>query len=239
MQNLVASLNRHLLPQKCLLCADWQGGEHGLCSVCLGDLPWHNCPQCPQCGLPAYDNQLCGNCIHSPPDFDATRALFRYEFPVSAMLQRYKYGDLLFLAETFGHLLAKYIAEKNAEKYIDKKPDLIIPMPLHPKRLQERGFNQSLEVARIISKNLGINLNHNACERIKLAPPQASLPLKERVMNMKGAFSCSLHLDGLNIVVIDDVMTTGASLNALAKTLKKAGASRVDCWVIARTLAND
>lgn len=233
MQNLVASLNRFLLPQTCLLCADWHGGEHGLCADCLQDLPWHDCQQCPQCGLPAYDNQLCGNCIQSPPDFDATRALFRYAFPVSAMLQRYKYGELLILGETFGHLLAKYIAEKN------DKPDLIIPMPLHPRRLQERGFNQSLEVARIVSKNLGIPLNHKACERIKLAPPQASLPLKERVMNMKGAFACNQTLDGQSIAVIDDVMTTGASLNALAKSLKKAGASSVVCWVIARTLAND
>lgn len=218
-----------------MLCADWQGGEYGICNACLQDLPWHNCAQCPQCGLPAYDNQLCGHCINSPPDFDATRALFRYAFPVQPMLQRYKYGELLTLGETFGHLLAGYIAEKQ----INEKPDLIIPMPLHPQRLQERGFNQSLEMARIVAKNLEVKLDQNICQRIKLSPPQASLPLKQRVKNMKGAFTCTQPLDGVNIAVIDDVMTTGASLNALAKTLKQAGASRVECWVIARTLAND
>jgi ComF family protein len=118
-------------------------------------------------------------------------------------------------------------------------PDLIIPMPLHPKRLQERGFNQSLEVARIVSEKLNVKLDHSVCERIKLSPPQASLPLKERVKNMKGAFNCNRPLHGQSIIVIDDVMTTGASLNSLAKALKKAGARRVECWVIARTLAND
>lgn len=118
-------------------------------------------------------------------------------------------------------------------------PDLIIPMPLHPQRLQERGFNQSLEVAKVVSEKLKVKLNHSVCERIKLSPPQANLPLKERVKNMKGAFNCNHSLHGQTIVVIDDVMTTGVNLNSLAKTLKNAAAKRVDCWVIARTLAND
>jgi predicted amidophosphoribosyltransferase len=94
-------------------------------------------------------------------------------------------------------------------------------------------------VARIVSEKLHVKLDHSVCERIKLSPPQASLPLKERVKNMKDAFNCNHSLHGQTIVVIDDVMTTGASLNALAKNLKKARANRADCWVIARTLAND
>ena len=206
-----------------------------MCEGCLTDMPWHDCAQCPQCSLPAYDDQLCGHCINSPPDFDATRALFRYEFPVQQMLQRYKYGELLALGETFGNLLGNHIAANR----LTALPDLIIPMPLHPQRLKERGFNQSLEIARVVSKNLGARLDHRACERIKLSPPQASLPLKERVKNMKGAFTCLQSLHGQSILVIDDVMTTGASLNALAKTLKKAGAGRVECWVVARTLVNN
>jgi ComF family protein len=227
--------NQTIFPQTCLMCAAWQGGAYGICQDCLADMPWHNCAQCPQCGLPAYDNQLCGHCIQSPPDFDTTHALFRYEFPIQQMLQRYKYSELLTLGETFGNLLADQMAKNN----LGLMPDLITPMPLHPQRLQTRSFNQSLEMARVVSKKLGIKLNQNICQRIKLAPPQASLPLKERVKNMKGAFACTQPLQGQRIAVIDDVMTTGASLNSLAKTLKKAGASRVECWVIARTLPSD
>jgi len=111
-------------------------------------------------------------------------------------------------------------------------------MPLHPNRLQERGFNQSLEVSRIIGKHLNIRVNGQAVLRIKLSPPQASLPLKEHVRNMKDAFICNEDLSGMRIALIDDVMTTGASLNALAKAVKAKGAAHVECWLIARTLAN-
>lgn len=218
-----------------MMCAAWQGGAYGICDGCLADMPWHDSAHCPQCGLPGYDNQRCGHCINSPPEFDTTSALFRYEFPIQQMLQRYKYGELLALGETFGNLLVNQMAANG----LVTTPDLIIPMPLHPQRLKERGFNQSLEMARIVSKKLNVKLDHNACERIKLSPPQASLPLKERVKNMKGAFACHQPLYGQTVVVIDDVMTTGASLNALAKTLKKAGAGRVECWVVARTLVNN
>lgn len=210
-----------------MLCAATNGGELGICAACLQDLPWHTADQCPQCALVAYEGQLCGNCLASAPEFDATMALLRYEHPLDSMLQRYKYGQSLTMANTFATLL-------NAS--INTQPDIIIPMPLHPQRLQERGFNQSLEIARLIAQQLNIRLEANVCKRIKLSPPQASLPLKQRVKNMKGAFSCTSQLDNLRVALLDDVMTTGASLNALAKAVKSAGASHVECWVVARTL---
>ncbi len=108
-------------------------------------------------------------------------------------------------------------------------------MPLHPQRLKERGFNQSLEIARLLSKPLEIPVRH-VCERIKFSAPQASLPMKDRVKNMKGAFICNEDLSGQNVILVDDVMTTGASLNALAKAVKAKGAAHVECWLIARTL---
>jgi ComF family protein len=114
--------------------------------------------------------------------------------------------------------------------------DLVIPMPMHPQRLQERGFNQALEIARSLAKHLNLELNYQACQRIRLTPPQAGLPLKDRIKNVRGVFECKQPLQGLNIAIVDDVMTTGASLNELSKTLKKAGAARVECWIIARTL---
>jgi ComF family protein len=143
------------------------------------------------------------------------------------MLQRFKYNQRLTMANTFGAFLADSISTR---------PDVIIPMPLHPQRLQERGFNQSLEIGRVLAKRLNVSLDLQSCVRIKHAPPQASLPLKQRVKNMRGAFRCDSRLDGLRVALLDDVMTTGASLNALASAVKKAGAAYIECWVLGRTL---
>ncbi|MEQ1488656.1 MAG: ComF family protein [Methylotenera sp.] len=217
--------------QYCLLCTAHNGSELGLCDACVKSLPWHGAPQCPQCGLHS-DGLVCGHCLSSPPDFDATHSLFTYDFPVDSMLQHYKYRDMLYLSNTFATLFSQKLATKNNANKID----LIIPMPMHSARLKERGFNQALEIARIIAKNSQIKCDFTTCQRTKLTPPQASLPLKERIKNIRGVFSCMQKLQGLNIAIVDDVMTTGASLNELAKTLKQAGASHVECWVIARTL---
>lgn len=172
---------------------------------------------------------MCGACIASPPDFDATKSIFHYEYPIGQLVQHYKYGQQLHL----GNLFAKLLQHKLSAH---KLPDLIIPMPLHPKRLTERGFNQSLEVAKILGKALNIPVDYTTCLRTKYSPPQARLPLKQRATNIKGAFVCTKSLTGLRVALIDDVMTTGASLNALAKAVKTKDASHVECWVIARTL---
>lgn len=148
------------------------------------------------------------------------------------MMQRYKYGSMLNLGYIFGKILSK---EVNLAEV-----DLIIPMPMHPTRLKERGFNQSLEIAKVITKNHPEKLNFISVQRQRYTPPQASLPLKERVKNIKGAFEINAdsmeHFKGKRVAIADDVMTTGASLNELAKTLKKAGAVHVECWLVARTL---
>lgn len=208
------------------------GKTIGICVDCLGDLPWHRTNYCPQCALPSLNNVVCGHCLQSPPEFDATRAMFRYEFPVNEMLQRYKYNHLLNMAKTFGQLMS----ESMTSAEVSRLADIIIPMPLHPKRLQERGFNQAVEIARIIGRTLKIEVDGRSFSRKKLSAPQVSLPMKERVKNMQGAFDCNARLDGLKVLLIDDVMTTGASLNALAKTARKAGARHVECWVVARTI---
>lgn len=145
---------------------------------------------------------------------------------------------MLHLADALASLLHKKILHENkpSSHTLTSKIDLLIPMPMHSTRLKERGFNQALELARIVAKNMQLQLDYTACQRTKLTPPQASLPLKERIKNISGVFDCQKSLQGLNIAIVDDVMTTGASLNELAKTLKQAGASHVECWVIARTL---
>ncbi len=139
---------------------------------------------------------------------------------------------MLPLASVFASLLDKH---KSLANTLSHKIDLIIPM--HSAKLKIRGFNQSLELARIISKNTKISLDYNTCQRVRYTPTQPSLPLKERIKNIRGAFNCQQKLYSKNIAIIDVVMTSGASLNELAKTLKEAGAAHVECWVVARTLA--
>jgi ComF family protein len=116
-------------------------------------------------------------------------------------------------------------------------PDLLLPMPLHPARLKERGFNQALELARILAPQCRLPLDRDACRRIRDTPPQATLPLKARRKNLRGAFNASTEqVCSKRIGIVDDVMTSGSSLNELAATLKKAGAVEVECWVMARAL---
>lgn len=225
------------LKQTCVLCANHEGGKLGLCGACQKNLPWHASPQCPQCGL-LSDGLACGSCLNASPSFDATHTLFTYDYPLDRLLQHYKYRESLHLANTFASLFIDkklsnaLVTQQNANPKIDR----IIPMPMHDTRLKQRGFNQALEITRRISKYMRIELDYTSCQRTKLTPPQASLPLKERIKNIRGVFHCHQNLQGLNIAIVDDVMTTGASLNELAKTLKQAGAAHVECWVIARTL---
>ena len=228
-------LKQAIFKQNCVLCASPEANNHAVCRACLNDLPWQPKTSCPQCGL-ASSGMVCGSCLNSPPDFDTTRAVFLYAYPIDALMLRYKYGNMLNLGDTFAEFLAEKI---NAEDCL-KNIDLIIPMPMHPQRLKERGFNQALEIAKVLTKNCKEKLNFKSVERQTLTPPQASLALKERVKNIKGAFKVNTDkldkLQGKRIAIVDDVMTTGASLNELAKTLKKADAVHVECWVIARTL---
>lgn len=231
--NNCANYKQILFPQYCVLCQSRvKNSQKSICANCIHDLPWQLANACPQCGLAAATNTLCGHCLKSPPAFDATHALFRYHHPIDTVLQKYKYGNALTIAELFGKLLSDH-------RQASELPDLLIPMPLHPQRLQERGFNQALEIARIVARQLSIPLDINSCKRVKLSAPQATLPLKQRVKNMRNAFVCNRRLDGIRVALVDDVMTTGASLHALTTAVRKAGAASVECWVVARTQLQD
>lgn len=220
-----------LLQQTCILCASHEGGNLGICNPCLDDLPWHLGAQCQQCGLHT-NGTLCGHCLKEKPHFDVTHALFTYDYPLDRLLQHYKYREALHLANTFAELMVSRKLSGDTPQKINR----IIPMPMHKTRLKERSFNQALEIARLLGKQMQIKLDYTSCQRTRYSPPQASLPLKERIKNIRGVFDCQQTLPGANIAIVDDVMTTGASLNELAKTLKQAGAAHVECWVVARTL---
>ena len=209
----------------CLLCGAESGPEL-LCAACIGELP--ALPEsCPQCALPSRAAAVCGSCINRSPHFDATLALWRYEFPCDGLVQALKYGAQLALAGFFARSLASRPLPE---------VDVVLPMPLHAKRLAERGFNQALEIARGLARYRGTPIEPRGVLRVKNTPPQTELPYEDRAKNVRGAFLCELDLSGASVAVLDDVMTTGATLNELARVLKRAGARRVENLVIARTV---
>lgn len=216
-----------LLPQACVLCGA-DSGAAAWCADCVAELPWQSEAHCQQCAIALAAGDICGACLSNPPAFDHTVAVWRYAWPIDRLIPALKYRDQLVLVAPFAKAMATCV--KN-----ETRPDCLLPMPLHPARLQARGFNQSQVLAQRLAAALDIPLRHDLAERIKLTPPQASLPVDERHKSIRGAFRCGSDIAGRHIAVVDDVMTSGASLNELAKTLKKAGASRVDCWVLART----
>jgi ComF family protein len=211
--------------QDCELCGATSGRAF-LCAGCAADLPL--LPEhCPRCALPSPGNAVCGACLWHASHFDATIALWRYEFPCDRMVQSLKYRARLALAGFFGARLASCAV---------LQAQLIVPMPLHPSRLAGRGFNQALEIARALARRRAIPVATRMVRRVKNTSPQADLPYEKRAKNVRGAFACDLDLDGLTVAVVDDVMTTGATLDELARTLKRAGAARVENWVVARTV---
>jgi len=214
-----------LLPQSCLLCAA-DSGDGLLCPACLDTLPRLPAAHCPVCALPTPAAAICGECLKRPPHFDATLAPFAYAFPLDKLIQQLKYGHRLAIADFLaGELRA--VALPTA--------DMVIPLPLSAARLRQRGFNQAIEIARPLARTHGLPLLLDGCHRVIDTPPQALLPWKERRRNVRHAFECSTDCAGRSVVVVDDVMTTGATLDEFAALLKRHGAARVVCVVAART----
>ena len=213
--------------KSCLLCGASSNG--GLCVPCRSSLPYLPFDHCPVCALPAAGRLVCGACLAYPPAFTHTVAAVSYAFPIDAMIHSLKYRANLAMAPILADLLAAQIDQVIF-------PDFIVPMPLHPARLRERGFNQALEIARCIAEKTGIALLPDVCKRIKNTVSQTGLPWKEREKNIRGAFACEMDLTGKHIAVLDDVMTTGATLNELARVLHAHRAIKVSGWVVARTL---
>ena len=213
--------------QDCLLCGALSGPQI-LCATCHASLP-RPTTACPVCAAPG-NLERCGACLQHPPAFDQAFAALDYTFPVDKLIQAYKYHQQLALAPLFGRLMLQSIGTA-------PRPDVLLPMPLHQERLRQRGFNQALEIAKFVAQDLQIPLATNCAQRIVNTTSQATLKWDERKKNMRDAFACSAALQGQHIAVIDDVMTSGATLHALSKVLKRAGAQRVSVWIVARASA--
>ena len=217
---------RPWLSQDCFLCGA-ASGNHLICAACHDNLPRHT-TACPSCAAPGT-GEVCGECLQHPPAFDRTYTALDYTFPVDKLIQAYKYHHQLALARLFGTLLSRSVRAR-------AQPDSILPMPLHPQRLRARGFNQAHEIAKFVSKDLNLPLGSHIARRVVNTASQATLDWAARKKNVQGAFACDENLAGQHIALIDDVMTSGATLNEAAKTLKRAGATQVSLWVVARAL---
>jgi len=220
-----------LLPPRCLLCGADAGGGHDLCCHCAAALPMAT-PSCPRCALPlAVDGGAvpCGRCLRRSPPYERAVAAFRYADPVDRLVHGLKFSGRLSHARLLGELLAERIAADGAVL-----PAALVPVPLHPRRLRERGFNQALELARPLARRFGLPLRHAVVRRIRDTAAQSGLAQRARRGNVRGAFSVSAVLPEDDVAIVDDVVTTGATVDALAVALRRAGARRVTVWCVAR-----
>jgi ComF family protein len=206
----------------CFLC---RGAAAGLlCAACDAELPRLAGPRCPRCALDSPRGEVCGRCLSKPPHYDATVAALAYEFPADALVHSLKFRGELALAEHLGAILDGCIADQDV--------DSVIAVPLSADRLRSRGYNQAVEIARHVARR---SVELDLCVRERDTPAQMDLPYAERRRNVRGAFRCTRALPGASVAVVDDVMTTGATLDEIASVLKRAGAARVVNWVVART----
>ena len=220
-----------LFPGRCRLCSSRTPTGPGLCLPCRNEAPWlaHVCACC-SLPLPAgCDDSLCGRCQKQAPAFDATTALFHYRPPVDYLIKRLKFAGELAIGPLLSGLLAQRLADRDTAL-----PELLIPVPLHRSRLQQRGFNQATELARVVGQQLEIRSTHRLCLRNRKTEPQSLLTHNARRLNLRNAFTVTTEKLPAHVAIIDDVMTTGHTANELARALKGAGATKVEVWVIAR-----
>jgi len=225
----LASITRHFrLPHACAVCESPHRGPFTVCTHCEPLLKKNTYP-CEICGLPLANETYpyCGECIQEKPAFDSTFAPLLYEEPLRTLIHQFKYHTGLYLKTYLAHLMNQALPShfQNA--------NCLIPVPLHPIRLKERGYNHTHELAKTLSHLTKIKLNAHICTKKRNTLPQAHLDHKTRQKNLHNAFAIRPHAYQ-HIILIDDVLTTGSTANELAHLFKKSGVKRVDVWCCAR-----
>lgn len=213
--------------QICIFCA--ASARNPVCAPCLNALLRPPSPACPHCAAPSPAALPCPRCLRHPPAFARLTAGWTLAFPLDALLYRCKYGHDLASVAALAELAVQGLSGRVAPV------DAVIPMPLHPARQAQRGFNQSQEIVRPLARRLQIPVIDRQLLRIRDTSAQAGLTLAARRRNPRGAFAVNGRLDGLVLALFDDVVTSGATLSAATRALLRAGAARVDGWVLART----
>ena len=226
---------RHAFPAPCLLCHA-RSTNSALCDDCTADLP-RLAACCPLCATPLSIATVCGACLAKPPEQDSSLSLYHYRQPIDSLIVALKHHDQRTLTDLFADEFAKQLTQNEMPL-----PDCLVAIPLHPERLQQRGYNQALEFARALSIRLNIPVRLDLLDRIKNTPIQAGLSLKQRQKNMRNAFKSPFKPNAVrkikapqHIALIDDVMTTGLTFNIAAKALRDIGVHQIDAWSIART----
>ncbi len=234
-----------IYPPRCAICNRflWRGPlvreplSPFFCPDCLAGFHPLASPMCPICSQPFStaegEDHVCEECLRRRPSYEALWACYCYEGAVLEGIQRLKYGKKGLLADALGPILARFAAERITQS----RGHLIMPVPLHPRRLRERGFNQSLVLARHVAKTLRMDLDFSCLRRIRYTLPQASLAKKDRHHNVRGAFEVRDpgRIKGKSLIIVDDVVTTGSTLNECARVLKRYGAAEVFGLSLART----
>lgn len=214
-------------PQPCFLCdAD---SPYTLCPSCVPLLPFQGsaCTHC-AAALAEHLGHICGMCLQSLPQMDYSQALFRYEYPLTHIIRAAKYGRELSLLQQLGELMAQHLD-------YPRRPDVVVPVPMHKADLRQRGYNQAVELARCVARQHDLPLSLHDCQCVRRKKVQASLhALKDRQRNVRGIFSANSAFADKHVLLIDDVITTGSTVNEVARTLKRAGASSVSVWCCAR-----
>jgi ComF family protein len=242
--NLLKNFIDIIYPPKCPICGKFllneksatEDGAILFCRACLDDFQKVTSPLCPVCGMPfvsrAGEDHLCEGCLRKRPFYEAAGAAYLYEGALMEAVHRFKYGPKNFLADSLGPLLAQF-----ARSWLTERNEyLTIPVPLHVKRLRERGFNQSLLLARHVSGQLNTELDFLTLRRIRYTSPQTGLGKNERRKNVRRAFEVVTPevVRGKTVLLVDDVFTTGNTLNECARVLKRHGCKKIFCLVLAR-----
>lgn len=218
-----------LLPPRCLVCGNGGDGDD-LCPACRADLPW-NRRCCPRCAWPLpLPDADCGQCLRRPPAFGRGFAALVYGAPVDSLLRRFKFHADLGSGRLLTQLLGDAMASWEGLGEIDR----IVPLPLHRSRLSQRGYNQALELARPLARRFGLALDIDALRRVRATAAQTELDGAARRRNVRGAFAAADDLADARILLLDDVITTGATMREAAATLQRAGAVTVHVCAVAR-----
>jgi len=222
----------------CIICHQDSDNPYILCSRCASELPCqgHTCIHCgnviPAQRISEQPQLVCGQCLQHPPNFDSAFIPFRYSKPFNQFIPALKFQQKL----QYGRLMSSLFIEQFQQLHRKPalKPQCIIPVPLHPKRLRQRGFNQSLEISRGIARQLDIPLDISSIKRIKNTQAQSDLDKSKRQSNMHNAFEISKSINYQHVALFDDVMTTGYTFNELSRVLKQSGVTTIEIWAIAR-----
>ncbi|WP_444920844.1 ComF family protein [Microbulbifer sp. CnH-101-G] len=219
-------LTRHLA--RCLLCGD-RADEFGICTSCTRELPYLG-QACESCALPlASSARLCPSCLRQPPHCQRVQAAWQYAYPVNQLIQRFKYQRDLAAGHSLAQLAATVITP------CSDPPNLLVPIPLHWRRYWQRGYNQAQLIAAELGRRWQLPVRPRLLRKTGATRTQSQLRRQQRLRNLLQSFALRESVEGMHIGLVDDVLTTGATLEAAAQRLKEAGARKVSAFVLART----